>query len=280
EIARSGRIACMMGIEGGHIIEDSLFALRMFHRLGCRYMTLTHSFNTNWADAAGIDDDTDGEHNGLTEFGRDIIREMNRLGMMVDISHVADKTFYDALEVSTAPPIASHSSARAINSHRRNLSDDMLRALAAKDGAIMINFYCGFIDPEYDARYKAWESKHQEALAAIGEKFKANLAARRDARAEFAAQNPPPRSSLLTLAKHVEHVAKTIGWRHVGIGADWDGIRSLPEGIDHCGDLPKLTALLLARGATPEQLRGFLGENLIRVLEACEQRARNIAAGN
>ena len=275
-IKKAGKIACLMGIEGGHIIEDSLSALRMFHRLGCRYMTLTHSFNTNWADSSGTMSDVKGEHGGLNEMGRGIVREMNRLGMMVDISHVADSTFWAAMEVSTAPLIASHSSVRGVYEHRRNLSDKMLTALAEKDGVVMVNFFSGYIDPEHDQRRKNWEKEHAAALAEMATKFKANRRAYRRARSDFTKKNPLPQTKLTVLARHVEHIAKTVGWDHVGIGADWDGVSALPEGIRHCGDLPKLTALLIARGARPEQLVGFLGENLLRVLHACEVEAERL----
>ena len=173
-IHKSGKIACFMGVEGGHIIEDSLGALRMYHRLGCRYMTLTHSFNTNWADSAGIREAVKGQFGGLNEFGEEIVREMNRLGMMVDISHVSDATFEDALRVTTAPVIASHSSARAVNNHRRNLSDGMLRAVGKNGGVVMINFSCGFIDPDHAGVRKAWEAEHKEALDRFTKKFRAN----------------------------------------------------------------------------------------------------------
>lgn len=269
-IRKSGRIACLLGIEGGHIIEDSLPALRMFYRLGCRYMTLTHSFNTTWADSAGIEDGAPGEHGGLTDRGREIVREMNRLGMMVDISHVARSTFRDALAASSAPMIASHSSCRALCDHRRNLDDEQIRALAAKGGVVQINFFSGFIDPEWSKTKAAWEAEHREVLGPLAVKFKANRRAYEDAVRDFERNHPMPRTPLVVLARHVEHVAALVGWRHVGIGADWDGIPALPAEIDHCGDLPRLTALLLARGASESDLVGYLGENLLRVLEACE----------
>lgn len=270
-IRNSGRIACLMGIEGGHIIEDSIPALRTLYRLGCRYMTLTHSFNTSWADAAGTDAAVKPEHDGLTEFGREIVREMNRLGMMVDISHVADATFWDALETSRAPLIASHSSVRGVFDHRRNLSDEMLRALAKAGGVCMINFYNGYIDPEFAAAQENWKQRHQGDLDRLAAKFQANRRAYWQAVRELRRDDPIPRTPLVVLARHVEHAARIMGWDHVGIGADWDGVSALPEGIDHCGHLPRLTALLIARGATDEQLRGFLGENLLRVMERCEE---------
>ncbi len=276
-IRAAGRVACLLGIEGGHIIEDSLPALRMLHRLGCRYMTLTHSFNVPWADSAGIRDDVKGEHGGLTERGEEIVREMNRLGMMVDISHVSDETFEDALRVTSAPVIASHSSCRAVFKHRRNLSDDMLRAVAKSGGVVQINFFSGFVDAGWQDLRKKWEDEHKDVLGPLAAKFKANRQAYEDALEVFEREHPCPRSPFSILARHVEHAASVMGWDHVGIGADWDGIPALPAGIDHCGDLPKLTALLLARGAKEADLEKWLGLNLLRVMEACERRATSLA---
>ena len=274
-IAKAGRIACLFGIEGGHIIESSLPALRQLYRLGCRYMTLTHGLQhapgriTREPDTAVA-----GEFGGLSPFGEEIVREMNHLGMMVDISHVADSTFWDVIRVSRAPVIASHSSARAVFDHRRNLSDPMIIALAEKGGVVMINFFSGYIDPEWDGMKQGWEEENKEALAALAGKYKANRRAYWGARREFLSTHPMRQTPLVVLARHVEHVAQLVGWEHVGIGADWDGVPALPAQMDHCGMLANLTALLLARGATPEQLRGFLGENLLRVMEACERVAR------
>ena len=273
---RSGRIACLMGIEGGHIIEDSLPGLRTLFRLGCRYMTLTHSFNTSWADSSGTNSDVVGESGGLNEFGREIVREMNRLGMMVDISHVSDSTFWAALKTSKAPLIASHSSVDGVFPHRRNLSDEMLRGLADNGGIVMINFFNGYIDPEYDGYRKAWEAKHRKELDALAAKFEANRRAYWNAVREIRKTDPIPRTSMVVLARHVEHCAKVMGWDSVGLGADWDGVSGLPEGIDHCGDLVKLTALLLARGASEAEVEGFLGANFLRVMGRCEEVAKEI----
>ena len=265
-----GRIACLMGVEGGHIIEDSLAALRMFHQLGVRYMTLAHSFNSHWADSSGAMEDVDPEFGGLSEPGKDLIREMNRLGMMVDISHVSDATFWDAMKISKAPLIASHSSTKGVFPHRRNMSDEMLKAMADKGGIIMINFFSAYIDPEWESYSKAWEEEHNEALKKLAGKFKANRRAYWHARSAFQQEHPMKQTKLLVLARHVEHAAKVAGWDHVGMGADWDGVNALPEGIRHCGDTIKLTALLLQRGATEEQIRGFLGENFLRTMEKVE----------
>lgn len=275
-IMKAGRIACLMGIEGGHIIESSLPALRMFHELGVRYMTLTHSFNVPWADSSGTMSDVEGEHDGLTEFGLEIVREMNRLGMMVDISHVADSTFIDALKESKAPVIASHSSVRGVFDHRRNLSDAMLRQVKANGGIVMINFFSSYIDPDHALKTAEWRRINKVAIANLKSRFGANRKAYRSELKKLQATTNSYRTPLLVLARHVEHAAKIMGWKHVGLGADWDGVSALPEGINHCGDLPKLTALLLARGAKEEDLRGFLGSNLVRVMQECHDVARKL----
>ena len=273
---KAGKIACLMGIEGGHIIESSLPALRMFHKLGVRYMTLTHSFNVPWADSSGTMADVKGEHDGLTEFGLKIVTEMNRIGMMVDISHVADSTFADALKTSAAPVIASHSSVRGVFDHRRNLSDDMLRQVKSNGGVVMINFFSSYIDPDHALKTAEWRRTHKEAIAELKSRFGANRRAYRTELKKLQVRTSMYRTPLTVLARHVEHAAKIMGWSHVGIGADWDGVSALPEGINHCGDLPKLTALLLARGAKPKDLHGFLGSNLVRVMRDCEDVARKL----
>lgn len=279
-IKKAGKIACLMGIEGGHIIEDSLAALRMLHRLGCRYMTLTHSFNSVWADSSGTMSDVKGDFDGLSERGQELITEMNRIGIMVDISHVADATFWDAIQLTKAPVIASHSSVDGVFPHRRNLSDPMLRAVKKNNGVVMINFFSAYIDPDFDGYQKAWDAEHKEALDAMRTKFKANRREFRSAQREFMKTHPMKQTPLTVLARHVEYCAKVAGWDHVGMGADWDGVSALPEGIKHCGDTVKLTALLLARGANEDDLEKFLGKNLLRVMADCEKSAREMTAGN
>ena len=279
-IRKAGRIACLMGVEGGHMIEGDLAVLRTLQRLGARYLTLTHSFHLPWADSAGTGADPGPGIGGLNDFGRGVVRELNRLGVMVDVSHVSDATFWDVIEEASAPVVATHSSADAVFDHRRNLSDDMLRAIAKTGGVVMVNFFCGYIDPDWDERAAAWRDGRETALQVATDEHGLKPADVRAFRREWAREHPMPRSPLVVLARHVEHVAATIGWDRVGIGADWDGVPALPEGIDHCGDLPKLTALLLARGASEDQLRGFLGENLLRAMEGCERRAAELATGD
>ena len=271
------KLVSLMGVEGGHIIEGQLSALRTYYQLGVRYMTLTHSFNTDWADSAGTREPVAPEHNGLTPFGRDVVREMNRLGMLVDVSHVSDETFYDAIETSRAPLIASHSSCRAVADSARNMSDDMLRKLAANGGVIMINFYSGYVDMD---SAKA-NDEHRKALAPELEALQAQYPnpspELRRARAELIAAKPFPQTSLDRLLDHFDHAIRVAGPDHVGIGADWDGVSSLPKGMDDITHLPALTRGLLERGHSEDTVRKVLGENLLRVLGAAERIARDLA---
>lgn len=247
-----GKMAALMGIEGGHIIEGELSALRMYYRLGARYMTLTHSFNTRWADSAGTGEPIRPDHNGLTEFGRRVVSEMNRLGMMVDISHVSDATFWDALEVSKAPLLASHSSVRALVDHPRNMSDKMIKAMAAKGGVIQINFYPGYVDPEL----AAWSRNAERRI----------VSERRWARREaIMAKSPASR-----VVDHIEHVIELAGADHVGMGSDWDGVPNMPRGLDECSDVIYITEELLRRGHGEEAIKKVLGGNMLRLMEDVE----------
>ncbi len=276
EAVARGRFVSLMGIEGGHIIEESLPALRNFHRLGVRYMTLTHSFNTSWADSSGTSEVPEPLHGGLTEFGREIVREMNRIGMLVDVSHVSDQTFFDAVDVSQAPVIASHSSARAVAEHPRNMTDEMLRALARNGGVAMINFYPVYIDETAQAEGRAYFAEHGEAL---GEKLAAagdDRAARRAAFREHFTAHPAPQCDVSVLLDHFDHAISVAGADHVGLGADWDGVPSMPIGMEDVTRLPALTEALLARGHSPETVRKVLGENVLRVLEEAERVAHSL----
>jgi membrane dipeptidase len=272
-----GKLVSLMGVEGGHIIEDDLAVLRTYHRLGVRYMTLTHSFNTGWADSSGIAESPPPVHGGLSEFGEEVVREMNRLGMMIDVSHVSDETFEDVLRVSEAPVIASHSSCRAVADHVRNLSDPMLEALAAGGGAVMINFYPGYIDEEAAATTRAYFAEHGAALKAMRERLADDPPAWRRARREHYAHYPVPRSPLSTLLDHFDHAIHVAGPDHVGLGADWDGVPSMPEGLEDVSRLPELTRGLLDRGHSPETVRKVLGENLLRVMAEVEAVADRLA---
>ncbi len=259
-IARAGRIAAVLTLEGGHQIADDLAVLRVYHRLGIRSMTLTHFRNNHWADAS-----TDRpEHNGLTDFGRQVVREMNRLGMIVDVSHVSDKTFYDTLETTTKPVIASHSSCRALSDVPRNMSDEMIRALARNGGVISINFGAGFLNSE-DA--EGLRRRIGEAVAA--QPALTGRALDEYAAAEYAReydQMKPASATLEDAVAHIDHAVKVGGIDHVGIGSDWDGISSVPAGLEDVSKMPALTAALLRRGYREGDVRKILGGNLLRVL--------------
>lgn len=271
------KIAALMGIEGGHAIEDSLRLLRDYYALGIRYMTLTH-FNTNdWADAQGDwDDPKVHHHNGLTPFGKDVVREMNRLGMMVDISHTADPTFYDAIATSTAPVIASHSSCRAISSNTRNMTDDMIKKLADNGGVIQINFDCAYLSQRYN---EASRSVQTEMRTKIAEARKIeDPTAREDAleklRAEAAEKLPP--ATMADVIANIDHAVKVGGIDHVGIGTDFDGVGCVPSDLDSYDKFPRLTRALLEKGYSADDVKKIYGGNLLRVMRAVEKRAQEL----
>ncbi len=260
-IRDSGRVACLIGVEGGHAIDDSLAALRLFHKLGVRYMTLTHTETTSWADAS-----TDlPKHGGLSPFGEEVVREMNRLGMLVDLSHVADETMRDALRVSTAPVICSHSSARALADHPRNVPDDLLRAIGEKGGVVMVNFYPGFILPAAAATLREGLVKKRELMASgiKGEPLG-------KAMDEWRAAHPSERGTVSDVCNHIDHIARVAGIDAVGIGSDFDGIPTTPVGLDDVSCYPAISAELLRRGWNERDLRKLLGGNLLRVLRGAE----------
>ena len=278
---RDRKIAALMGIEGGHAIEDSLRLLRDFYALGIRYMTLTH-FNTNdWADAQGdINDPKVKHHNGLTPWGKDVVREMNRLGMMVDISHTADKTFYDALEVSQAPIIASHSSCRAISNNTRNMTDDMIRALAVKGGTMQINFDCAYLSQRYqDAAKPVMAALRPRLQEARKIEDPVERAAAMDKIEEEATANLPP-ATLEDVVRQIDHAVEVGGVDHVGIGTDFDGVGCVPKELQSYKDFPLLTRALLERGYTADEIKKIYGGNLLRVMRAVAAEAnREQAAG-
>ena len=276
-IAAGGRIACLLGVEGGHIIEDSLAALRTFHRLGVRYLTLTHSFHTSWADSSGTQETLAPLHGGLTPFGEEVVRESNRLGVLVDVSHVSDATFWHALRVTRAPVIASHSSVRAVADHPRNLSDDMLRALADNGGVVMINFYSGYLDAALVEPLRELFSTLAPRLAALREQHADDPVALHRGFRELLRGVEIPATRLDVLLDHFDHALAVAGPDHVGIGADWDGVASMPRDLEDVSKLPALTRGLLGRGHPPEVVRKVLGENLLRVLRAAEVEAGRAA---
>jgi membrane dipeptidase len=272
---KQGKFCVMMGIEGGHSIENSLGLLRDYYRLGVRYMTLTWSNTNDWADSSGdIDDPTVTHHNGLTPFGKDVVREMNRLGMMVDISHVSDKTFWDVIETSKAPVIASHSSSRALTNAPRNMTDDMIRAVSKNGGVVMVNFFPAFIDEQWRQAWAAQAPERKKAQDALEAEYKAKglavpYAASDKIDREFAAKIG--RAPFNSLIDHFDHIIKVAGIDHVGIGTDFDGIPVPPAGIDSAADFPKITAALMARGYSAEDVKKVLGGNILRVFAEVQQ---------
>ena len=289
---REHKYAMLMGIEGGHSIEDSLGLLRMYYDLGVRYMTLTWSNSNGWADSSGDDKNTSVPHTkeGLSEFGKDVVYEMNRLGMIVDISHVSDKTFYRTLVITRAPVIASHSSARALCDAPRNMTDDMLRAAArsggpdSKGGVIMVNFYSGFISQAYRNAQIAQKLEMDKVSAELKAKFKAEgkeVTYSDLGKLEREMADRIPRPPLSALIDNIDHIAKVAGIDHVGLGSDFDGVSGqLPEGIDSAADLPKITAALMARGYSAADCDKILGGNFMRVFKEVEQVAKQLQAEN
>ena len=266
------KIAALMGIEGGHAIENSLPALREFYRLGVRYITLTWNNTNDWADAARGEK----KHNGLSEFGKDVVREMNRLGMLVDVSHVSDQTMSDALDVSKAPIFASHSSARALSNVPRNIPDDLLQRIAKNGGVIQVNFYSVFVDAatvspqsaERDTRLKAQQD-------ALNEKYKDDPERLSEESDKLEAENPLPPLPISKLIDHIDHIVRVAGIDHVGIGADFDGANDMPEGARDVSMLPNITYELLKRGYSETDIRKILGENFLRVFAEAERIARS-----
>ena len=281
--AHRDKVFCvLLGIEGGHSIEADLGLLRMYFRLGVRYMTLTWSNSNEWADSSGdLDDDTVAHHGGLTDFGRDVVREMNSLGMMIDVSHAADSTFWQVLQTTHAPVIASHSSARALTDAPRNLTDEQLRAIATNDGIVMVNFYPAFIDASWRDGWAATKAHRDSLYQSVTEGYRdrgepvpynASMSADREYYANFL-KDKLPLAPLSALIDHIDHVAQVAGIDHVGLGSDFDGFPILPGGLTSAADLPKITAALVERGYRPEQLHKLLGGNLLRVFGAVQAKA-------
>jgi membrane dipeptidase len=269
----AGKIAVLMGVEGGHMINNSLANLDKFFALGVRYVTLTHTVNTDWADAS-----TDkAAHNGLTDFGKQVVREMNRLGMMVDISHVADKTFYDVLAVSKAPVIASHSSCRALCNAPRNMTDDMIKALAAKGGVMQINYHVGFLSQQFQDVSKAHPELGKEIEAEskkrCGENDACQMIEADKVTREMVAQGKLPRVDWTEIIQHIDHAVKLVGADHVGLGSDFDGA-DMPYGMEDVSDIPLITNALLAKGYSPADVRKILGGNTLRLMQDVEAAAQ------
>jgi len=267
-IHKQGKIASLIGIEGGQAIENSMAALRMFYDLGVRYMTLTHSGTTPWADAAT----DEAKHGGLTKFGEEVVREMNRLGMMVDISHVSDGTMSDAIRVSEAPVIFSHSSARALADHVRNVPDSILKKMPANGGIVMVNFFPGFIDPQAAKDAANVLQKERE----FNEQYPNDPQAASNAFGAWLKTFKTHDATLKQVADHIEHIRKVAGVDHVGIGADYGGLTQHPIGLEDVSDYPYLAAELLRRGWTDEDVKKVLGLNFLRVMRQVEQTAARL----
>jgi membrane dipeptidase len=269
---KEGKIAALIGVEGGHMIASDLGVLRRYASLGVRYMTLTHSGNDEWADSS-----TDkAVHNGLTDFGKDVVREMNRLGVIVDISHVSDKTFYDALAVSKAPLFASHSSCRAICDASRNMTDQMMKDLAAKGGVVQINYHVGFLSQEFRNAEKA-DPKINEAISQeVTKRCGSNgnegcmLIEGDKVTREYVAKGILPRVEYTKIIEHIDHAVKVAGVDHVGLGSDFDGA-NMPYGMEDATMLPKITDALLKKGYSEGDVRKILGENTLRVMSEVER---------
>jgi membrane dipeptidase len=273
---KQGKIAALMGVEGGHMINSDLGVLRKFAGLGVRYMTLTHSGNDEWADSS-----TDKpEHNGLTDFGKDVVREMNRLGVIVDISHVSDKTFYDALEISKTPMIASHSSCRALCDAPRNMTDQMMEDLAAKGGVVQINYHVGFLSQEFRNAEKA----DPEINKAIGEEVQKRCGDNEACQLiegdrltrEYVEKGKLPRVDWTKIIEHIDHAVKVAGVDHVGLGSDFDGA-NMPYGMEDATRLPKITEALLKKGYSEGEVKKILGENTLRVMADVERVSRELS---
>jgi membrane dipeptidase len=272
---KSKKIAVLMGVEGGHMINNSLATLDQFFTLGVRYMTLTHTVNTEWADSSGDKP----AHDGLTPFGKQVVAEMNKLGMMVDISHVSDKTFYDVLAVSEAPVIASHSSCRALCTAPRDMTDDMIKALAAKGGVIQINYHVGFLSQKFQDASKANPELGKQIEAEAKKRCAGNEAcelieADKITR-DYVAQGKLPRVDWTEIINHIDHAVKLVGAEHVGLGSDFDGA-DMPYGMEDATHLPQITSALLAKGYSPADIQKILGGNTLRLMQDVEAVARKM----
>jgi membrane dipeptidase len=271
----SGKICALMGVEGGHMINNSLETLDKFYSLGVRYMTLTHTVNTDWADSANDKP----AHDGLTSFGKQVVAEMNKLGMMVDISHVADKTFYDVLATSKAPVIASHSSCRAICTAPRNMTDQMIKDLAAHGGVIQINYHIGFLSQEFADASKAHPEYGKEIEAEAKKRCAGNEACELieadKVTREYVAAGKLPRVEWTKIIEHIDHAVKLVGADHVGLGSDFDGA-DMPYGMDDVSKLPEITNALLAKGYSPADVQKILGGNTLRLMQEVENTAKKL----
>ena len=268
---KQGKICALMGIEGGYAIENSLYALRNFYRLGIRYMTLTHNVTHDWADSHR----TEPKNNGLSEFGKEVVREMNRLGMFIDISHVSVKTMNDVLDVSRSPIIASHSSARGVHDHTRNVPDDVLKRVAKNGGVIMLNFYPSFLDARTNKEENERTVRLRPQIEALRTQYKDDPLGFNDAERKLLAANPIYVAPYTVIVDHIDHMKKVAGIDIVGLGSDYDGVPFLPAGMNGAEDLVLVTFEMLRRGYTETEIRKVLGENLLRAMSQMEKVAGN-----
>ena len=262
-----GKVCVLMGIEGGYAIENSLYALRNFYRLGIRYMTLTHNVSHDWADSHR----TEPKNNGLSDFGKEVVREMNRLGMFIDISHVSVKTMNDVLDVSTAPIIASHSGARGVNDHTRNVPDEVLKRVAKNGGVMMINFYPSFLDARTNKEENERSARLRPQIVALREQYKDDQQAFNEAERKLFEANPIYIADYKRIVDHIDHMKKIAGIDIVGLGSDYDGVPFLPAGMNGAEDLPLVTYEMLRRGYTEQEIRKVLGENFLRAFTQSEK---------
>lgn len=268
---KRGKMCVLMGIEGGYAIENSLAALRAFYRLGVRYMTLTHNVTHDWADAHRDEP----KNNGLSDFGREVVREMNRLGMFIDISHVSEKVMNDVLDISTAPIIASHSSARALNDHTRNVSDAVLKRVAKNGGVIMVNFYPSFLDARTNKEENDRSARLKPQIDALRVQFKDDPKGFNEAERRLLTENSIYVTPYLRIVDHIDHIKQVAGIDYVGIGSDFDGVPFLPAGMNGAEDLALVTYEMLRRGYTENEIKKVLGENLLRAMTQMEKIAGN-----
>jgi len=269
--AREGKLAALMGLEGGYAIDEKIESVERYYKMGVRYMSPTWTFSVSWAGSSG---DAEGHRTGLNDFGRQVIREMNRLGMMVDVSHVSDKTFWDIVATSSKPVVATHSNCRAIVNVARNLTDEQIQAVAKTGGVVSVVFYPGFVEPGWMQRKNLLDQEIEPQVREAGRNAEGRGSAKRIARDRVREREYARRLSMPTVARvvdHIDHVVKLVGVEHVGVGSDFDGIQATPAGLSSVAELPNLTAELLRRGYTEEDVSKILGGNILRVMEEVER---------
>jgi len=280
QAARENKLAVLLGVEGGHMIENDLAKLEAFYKRGVRYMTITWNNATDWATSCLYEAPATSEEKatvdpnrkkGLTDFGRQVIQKMNELGMLVDLSHVGEQTFWDIMETTTKPVLVSHSCVYALCPHRRNLKDEQIKAIAKNGGVIHLNFYSGFLDPSFDARSDAFTAKHKPEMDSLLKVNPEPYVMQFYLFSKYPDEVKSLRPPLSLLLDHLDHIVKLVGADHVGLGSDFDGVNSLPAGLEGVEDFPKITEELVKRGYNRKEIRKILGGNFIRVMTANEK---------